>query len=453
MKDSGRIKSVMDKAIEQAVAAVDGRVDAYEVYVAFNRGKGVESKGLKADSIKVRSGFGVGLRTLKSARPGFSFTTVTNEAAIKKMADDALTGSIGASEDEFIVFPKAGSAREADLGLTDASFDDTTDEKIIDTAVCIEREARDYDKRITRVRKASYGENYACARLVNSSGVDVFSEATFYSGSVMAVAEEAGISEMGWDADFSHKRGGVDCAFVGRSAAERAVEMLGAKTMGTIKCKAVFENTIVIEFLEALSSSFLGDNVVKGKSMLKDKLGKKVASSIVSIYDDGLMPGGWGSSLYDSEGVPRIKTALIKDGMCETFLYDSYWARRAGKASTGSAGRGGFKGSPYVTTSNLYMEKGSVPFDELLKGMGKGLIIKSILGAHTIDSVSGDFSLGASGLWVEDGKVAYPVRGMAIAGNLIELFSSVEAVGSDMRLMGSTGAPSVLVGSIEASGA
>ncbi|MCK4846428.1 MAG: TldD/PmbA family protein, partial [Deltaproteobacteria bacterium] len=169
-------------------------------------------------------------------------------------------------------------------------------------------------------------------------------------------------------------------------------------------------------------------------------------------YDDGLIKGGWSSSLFDGEGVSRQRTPLIVEGLCEGYLYDSYWGGRAGKPSTGNATRGGFKGALGIGTSNFYIEKGKEDLKTLLSSVGDGLFITDVMGVHMIDAVSGDFSLGASGMRVEGGELTTPVRGMAISGNILELFSRVEAVGSDLRFVGSVGAPSLLVADVEASG-
>ena len=276
--------------------------------------------------------------------------------------------------------------------------------------------------------------------------------ATYFTGSVTAVAEENGESQMGWEMGMGHTIASIDPEWIGKGAARNAVRLLGAKEIKTVKCAAMIENTVVCELLESLASSFLGDNVGKGKSMLIGKQGVKIASSVLNIFDDGIMNGGWATSAYDAEGTPTGRTPLVVEGVCQGFLYDAYWAARAGRASTGNAARGGYKSTPGVGLNNIYIEKGVKSLEDLLRDLGEGLFITELLGVHTINTVSGDFSLGAAGFWVEGGGVAYPVRGMAIAGNLLGLFSNVGACASDLRFIGSIGAPSLLVNEIEASG-
>lgn len=442
-----------DETIGRLEKLLRGKADSYEIYFAVSKGFSAEAKDAEVDALKVRSSAGVGLRTIKGKRSGFGFSSVLSAEALGDMVEKAVVGSRAVSEDEHLRFPASGQGLpEEGLDIVDETFGKVAEEDMIRTAIEIEDGARSYDERIKRVRKASFSESLAADRVVNSNGVDITHAATYYSGSVTAVAEGDGASEMGWEIGMGHRRGGVIADEIGRKAAMNAVGRLGARAIKTIKCGAVIENLVACELLEALASSFLGDNVIKGKSMLIGKKGQKVASSVLNIRDDGIMTGGWATSAFDAEGTPSRKTALVLEGLCQGYLYDTYWAGRAGTQSTGNASRGGFKSTPGIGITNLCIEKGEKGFDDILKELGDGLFITELLGVHTINTVSGDFSLGAAGFRVEGGKAAYPVRGMAIAGNLLGLFSNVAECASDLRFIGSIGAPSLLINEIEASG-
>ena len=214
----------------------------------------------------------------------------------------------------------------------------------------------------------------------------------------------------------------------------------------------MIENIIVGELMELVAPSFQADNLHKGKSMLKGKKGKKVFSPKVTLWDDGLLPNGWGTSPYDGEGVPRQKTCLVDKGVCTGVLYDTYWAKREGTSSTGNAMRSHFKSISTIGISNLYMEKGDMDLNGLLKNMDNGLLITNLLGVHTANPITGEFSFGADGLWIENGKVSHAIRGAAISGNMLELFSKIDAVGEDLRFLGKVGAPSLLISEMEISG-
>ncbi|HBG45426.1 MAG TPA: TldD/PmbA family protein [Deltaproteobacteria bacterium] len=442
-----------DEAVQRLRKLLAGKADSYEIYFSMQKGFGAEAKDGAVDSLKARSSAGVGLRTVKGKRLGFAYSSVLAADALAELVDKAIAGSREAAVDEFLGLPGPQQGiPEGSLDIFDKSFGTVAEEKMINAAIEIEAAARSFDPRVKRVRKASYSESLAADRVVNSNGVDIVHSATYYSGSVTAVAESDGESQMGWEIGMGHRRGSVESAAIGRKAAGNAVRQLGARTIKTVKCGALIENIVACELLEALAGSFLGDNVLKGKSMLIGKKGVKIASPVLNIRDDGIMKAGWATSSYDAEGTASRRTPLVLGGVCQGYLYDSYWSARAGGESTGNASRGGFKSTPGVGITNLYIDKGAKGFDELLKELGSGLFITELLGVHTINTVSGDFSLGAAGFRVEAGEIAYPVRGMAIAGNLLGLFSGVAECGADLRFIGSIGAPSLLVNEIEASG-
>lgn len=447
------INTEINKTAEMLESYLKGKVDDYELYFSSSEGISIESKDLKVDSFKVSKSMGVGLRTLTGGKPGFGFSTVMDRDALRKMVDDAISASGEASSDKFRSFPESQKQSFLeDLNLIDSSMDTMTEDEKIQIAIDIEKSAIEYDKRVKRVRGASYSESRGSSVIINSQGVDVSSDATFYSASVMAIAEADDDSQMGYEMGLGHKSSDIDAIKIGRGAAKRAVDVLGGKGMESEKCPAVFENSVVNEFLGTFSSAFLADNVQKGKSMLMDKKGQQILSPLITIYDDGLLKGGWASSLYDSEGVPTETKTLVDGGECRGFLYDTYTAKKEGVTSTGNGKRGGFKGSPNPGVTNFYMKNGDTSLDDLIKEAGRGLFITDVMGVHTIDAISGDFSLGAGGFWIENGEIKHPVRGIAISGNLLELFSRVALVGSDLRHMGSVGAPSLLFDYIEASG-
>ncbi|MBI5886014.1 MAG: TldD/PmbA family protein [Deltaproteobacteria bacterium] len=451
MKKDAPEKNSGDRVIEALAAHLRGRAGSYEIFFSSDAGLGVEAKDGCVDALKVRSGRGVGLRTITGNRLGFGFSSVLTGPALRELADKTVAGSIEASEDGFLAFPAPGAVPAPIEGLLDDKATGVSEEDKIASALAIEAAAMAYDPRIKRVRKASYGETLSSRRVVNSNGVDSRHSATYFSGSVTAVAED-GESQMGWEMAASHLRSGMDFAAIGAGAAKNAVRMLGARKPASMKCPAIIENVVVTELLETLAGSFLADNVSKGKSMLAGKLGVKVASGAVSIVDNGVMPGGWASSACDGEGVPKGVNVLLDKGVCAGYLYDTYWAARAGTASTGSSVRSSFKGMAALGFSNLFMKAGEKDLSALLQEMGTGLYITELLGAHTMNPVNGDFSVGAAGIRVEGGAFAYPVRGMAVSGNLLELFSKVAACASDLRFLGSVGAPSILIEEMEASG-
>ncbi len=438
------------------------KADSYEIFLSLDKGIAVEVKDGEVDSFKVRSSLGVGIRTLSAGRAGFGYSSLLDPFALRDMVDKALSGSLELPIDRNLSFPGSdehggggdeGTGIVEESELIDPSIGEGGGEGGIECASLIEESARATDKRVKNIRKSSYTESSLSTRLVNSNGIDSLYSATFFSGSISVVAEQDGESQMGWEIAMGHKRADVDPELVGRGAARRATALLGARKAESTRSPAVMENLMAMELLQAFSGAFLGDNVSKGKSMLAGLLNKEVVSKIININDDGLLKGGWATSAFDGEGVGRRKTQLIKEGRLAGFLYDTYWAKLSGAESTGNGSRSSFKSVPAVGVSNLYIEAGERGLDELLKEMDTGFFITELMGVHTINTITGEFSLGAQGFRVEGGELKYPVRSMAIAGELLGLFSRVEEVGSDLRFIGGTGAPSLRLSELDISGA
>lgn len=450
-------KQDTEDAIGVVTKLLKNKVDGYELYLSNSTSSSIEARAGEVDAFNVSANKGMGLRIVNSKRPGFAFSTNFTKDSLEEMVNRALSSSNAVEVDDTYAINVLKSDFDEDdkskeLNLVDSTFSKITEDKCRDIAFEIEKAVMDYDSKIKTVRKASFSKSMGEARIVNSNGVDVHTTGTYFSGSVMAVAEEGGDSQMGWDAKMSRFISDIDGKSIGNEAGRRAVSILNATPAPTMKCAAVLENLVVMEFLSTLASSFMGDNVFKGKSMLKGKVDKMVFSEKLNITDNGLLYNGWGSSPFDSEGMRSHNTVLVANGIVKNFLYDSYWARRAEACSTGNAVRGGIKDAIGIGTSNLYIEKGSSSFEDLVGSIDKGVLITDVMGVHTVDPISGDFSLGASGFDIEEGQIKGPLNAMAIAGNLMDMFSSIEAVGSDLRFMGSTGAPSVKLTSLDISG-
>ena len=207
----------------------------------------------------------------------------------------------------------------------------------------------------------------------------------------------------------------------------------------------VFENRVAADILGVLAASCMGDAVFKGKSLLAGKEGTQIISSLLTIRDDGTLVNGMATAPFDGEGVAQKNTVVVADGVLHGFLYDSLYADKMGKVSTGNSARGGVKGLPHLGATNFFIENGSTPAAGLIAGIEQGLLVTDLIGMHTANPISGDFSVGAAGFLVENGEIVHPVKGIAIAGNIIDLFTTVAQVGDDLRFFSSVGAPSLLV--------
>jgi len=443
---------LIDTAEKAAKLLNAGNVPAYEIYVRGSASTSVEVKEQKLDAFEQSETWGIGIRVLLAdGRMGFAYSTGSTEAvseAVAKAAENAASSE----PDGYNNIPSPPASAYPDFAEFDAGINDITEQDRIARAMTLEKAALDFDRRVTKVRKSSASFTEARWALVSSTGVRAVSKGTYFSCGIMVVAEESGDSQMGYDFDYKRRGGEIDFARVGRNAAERAVSLLGAKKGPSGLFPVVLDNMVSGEFLGVLASSFSAESLLKGKSLFRDKLGKVICSKLINIYDDGLLPGGAGSRAFDDEGMPSQRTPLMVEGRLTGFLHNSYTAKKSGAVSTGNAGRGGFRSQPGVGSTNLYIEKGSVTPGSIISSVSSGLLVQEVLGMHTANPISGDFSVGVSGQWIEGGKVSYPVREMAISGNILSMFSEVEAIADDLRFAGRLGAPSILLRPISVSG-
>lgn len=336
--------------------------------------------------------------------------------------------------------------------LFDHTLESVTVAEKVELALSLERMTLAADSRMKRLRKAAFGESIYCVHLRNSNNLFGTYRGSSVSCSVAAIAEADGDAQMGWEYDVATGLGGMDISKVAAEAARKAVAQLGAVKVAGMKAPAVFDAATASELLELLAASFSGEALFKGKSLLKDRVGERLFSPLVSIVDDGTLPGATSTAPFDGEGVPTQRTPLVTGGVFERFFYDTAYARRMGTTSTGNSARGGFKSIPGVGVNNFFIENGRSSFTELFSGIGRGLLITSLIGMHTANPVSGDFSVGANGFLIENGEATTAVKGMAISGNILDIFANIVAVANDRRLVESVSSPAFRVSSLDISG-
>jgi PmbA protein len=302
------------------------------------------------------------------------------------------------------------------------------------------------------VRKAEVSVGQGQTIIANSNGVHAAYKSSYYSAHVTALAQDdSGQSQMGWDYASSRKIDDVDIESVGRRAAQRATELLGSRKISAVKVPVIVSNAVAVDFLEILSASLSADAVQKKRSFLADRIGEPVISPLIDICDDGTLPWRIGTSPVDDEGVPTRKKEIISRGVLNGYLHNTYTAGKHGVSSTGNAVRRGASSLPGIGVTNFFIKPGELSHRDLVKSLSQGIVLLSAMGVHTANPVSGDFSIGISGLWIENGSVLYPVKEAIISGNILEMFNKVEGVGSNLVFYGSTGSPSILIGEMDIS--
>jgi PmbA protein len=428
------------------------QLDGYEILISRSHDLTVEAKGGKLDAFRCAEPLGVAIRVQRGEGLGFSFSTNLEPQGLARMVEGAVVAATTQTPDPCQVLPASVDSYPDLPGICDESLSSVPEEEKVGRALELERLVLAADPRVKRVRKCSYSESLSRTLIRNSHGLNAGYAESAVSCSVSAVAEGEGDAQMGWDFDFSRRFSGLDLARVAARAARNATSLLGARVIPTMRCQAVFDNHVATELLELVADSFLGENVAKGKSLFGGKLGEPIFSGLVTVRDDGLLSGGMGSAPFDGEGVPQQNTLLVQKGELQAFLYDSYWGKRMGAASTGNSARSSIKNPPRLAAHNLFMEPGEGTLDTLIAGVGKGVLITNVMGMHTANRISGDFSVGAAGFFIEGGAVRHPVKGIAISGNLLELFAGIDLIADDLRFFGSVGSPAFRVRELEVSG-
>ncbi|MBI4847952.1 MAG: TldD/PmbA family protein, partial [Nitrospirae bacterium] len=396
----------------------------------------------------------------KKQRLGFAFTTTADD--IDKVINEAVEASAWTAVDEYAGIPDCMPS--GDVLIFDEKIKSLSEDDVIREAMRLEESALAFDKRIKKVRKAEAGARIGSTVIVNSKGVNVSYESTYYSAHLTTLAQDDNDSQMGWDFAGSRRMSDIDLNSVGRNASKRAIELLGSRKISTVKAPVILDPSVAVDFLDILSSSMSAEAVQKNRSFLSGKTGQCVVSELVDIIDDGTMPWGSGTNPVDDEGVPSENKTIISKGVLNGYFYNTYSAKKAGTKSTGNAVRGSFKSLPGIGVTNFHinakginpskspLSKGGHESDnKLVKSLSKGILILGAMGVHTANPISGDFSIGISGLWIENGEALYPVKEAVISGNILELFRKIEGVGDDLTFFGNIGSPSLLIGEMDIS--
>jgi PmbA protein len=440
-------------AVERAIAA--GAGDA-EAYASEAENREVRVHGGEVESLTAATQRGLGLRIWIGGRVGYGFGTDLSPAGVDAIAARAVEAGRVADEDEFAGPPAGDGEAPALAGLSDASRAEWSPAKIADLALAVERTALASDARIAAVEQAVYFDSAERVAIVASSASGGEYETTSCYAYLQALAEGEDGRETGLGFGLARGPAGLDPVAIGREGAERAAEMIGSSKPPSRTCPVVLDPTVAASFVGLLARAVGADAVQRGRSPLAERLGEEVAAEAFVLADDGLDPEGFAAAPVDAEGTPRRRTALIEAGRLQTYLYDSYTARRGGARTTGNAGRSGYRSPPGVSASNLVVGSGPASLEQLLRDAGDGVYINDVAGLHSgVNPVTGVFSVGASGRAIGDGALAEPLREFTIASDLVSMLRAVRAAGSESRWVpfgGSVRTPPLLIGEMTVSG-
>jgi len=438
--------------VHDLLKKAQSQADEVEIFAGFHESLKVDVLNQKVEAVEDSKESGIGIRLIKNKKLGFAFSSILDTDSLDETLEQALAAANNTTQDDFLGFPASISKQKEDLDIYDSEIPKKSIQDKINLALEIEKQAYAYSPKVQKTEKISYGETEYDIYIANSHGIDVHYKGNSCGLAGMIIATQNGEMEMGLDGASVSKYKFLNAKEVGQNAARKAVELLGAKLIPSGKMPVVLDPEIGTELLDVISSLFSADAVQKGKSLLRDRMGQEVASSLITIIDNGRMKDLVGTSPYDGEGIPTGKTTLVQSGKLNSYLYNTYTANKDKVKSTGNAARASFSGQPLIGTHNLYFEAGKTTREDLLKGVKNGLYITRLMGLHTINPISGEFSVGAEGIMIENGQLAFPVKGITIAGDLLHLLEAIEVVGSDLKFFGSTGSPTLLVGKMSVSG-
>ena len=431
-----------DDLLELATSVVERARpgEGMEVYVTRGTDAEVRAYEGEVESLTSADSSGVGIRVVledeggQGNRVGFAWAGSLDPVVIDAALGDARDNARFATPDPYVALASPDGVDAVDLDLWDEGVTSTPMEKKAALAVELDRATRAADSRVRQVQSADYSDSRVEVALATTSGLVSSRRRTSAFLSVDAIAGEGADTQTG--TGFSVGRGPSDLLpdEASGDAVHRAVRMLGATKAGSTHCTVVFDPRTVSTLLSVVSTALSGEAVVKGRSFFAGRIGESVATAGVTLVDDPTDPRAYGAATHDGEGLACRRNVLIADGMLRMFVYDTVSAKRAGTASTGSAVRGGFAGTPSAGCRALVLSPGDRSAEEILAAVGEGFYVQSISGVHSgVNPVSGDFSVGAEGLMIAGGSLAQPVREVTVASTLQRMLQSVVEIGADLR--------------------
>jgi len=399
---------------------------------------------------------GVGVRAVYRKAVGFSYTNTLTDKAVEEAASRAFRAARASRPDkDWLKFPSQGSFG-APKGTYDKRILDLSSDMLVEMTAEMLGAVGGYDKRVLAVAGGVAASLFSTA-VVNSHGVEASDVGTAVGCSMETIARDGSdVTPACYEVN-AERVYDIDPEGVGTEAARQAVSSLKARKIESGVFPVIFTQDAFSSLLYyTLINAVKADYVQRERSALKGKIGEKVASELVTVYDDGLLDGGLLTGKFDGEGVPCQKTLVIDKGILKNFLYDNYTANKAGAESTGNASRTGlasYASTPVLEASNFTFKGGNRTPEELVGEVGDGLLVYGVQGAHSSNAESGEFSVVATPVWkIEGGDVAYAVRGVMLTGVVFDVLRNVSALGNNVRKMGQLVAPWIRVENVKAVG-
>lgn len=421
------------------------KVEATEFTATVRRGE--------VESLTQSGSRHLGMRLYRGLRSACSSSADLSLPALDRLVAETLAMAQITSEDPAAALPELfGKSCEAEsLALYDEEVASTPPDSKIRLALKAEEAALSADPRITNSEGATFSNTLIRIRLANSRGFAGGYGTTSCSLHVVPLASDGEEMQRDYWYTAAHRLRALEAPeSLGRKAAARAVRRLGARKVSTQPVPVVFDPETAAQLMSNLSDAASGQNIYRQSSFLVGKLGKQICSESVTVYDDGRLPGGLASRPFDGDGTPTQRTLVVDRGILKSYLLNTYAARKLGMRSTGNAVRG-ISSPPEVGPTNFYLEAGRHTVEEIIATVLNGLYVTELIG-FGVNIVNGDYSQGAVGMWIENGRLSYPVQEITIAGNLSDMLMNIEMIGNDLEPRSSIYCPTIKVGGLVVSG-
>lgn len=444
-------ESDVENGIRRILEIARRRACECEVYGEDVRSFRVEVHRDTVESMDRSSERGVGIRLVRDGRIGFAFTSDVAPSGLARAFEEAYANAACSSpmdvdhladneegerhDDLYPVLPPRGGEHGK-----------------VERVRAMEGACFGFDAAVVNTEGAHYFELVAGIYAASTRGFFRHEKRGICLTAVVAVAQRNDEMRSGYRYMQALHPDDIDFTAVGRTAAERAVKLLGSKRIATKRYPVVIDGAAFVEIIELITEALSAEMVVKGMSVLGGQRGKAVARDVVSIFDDPFRRGGCFNAGFDAEGVPRRRCTLVESGVLIEFLHNVHSSRKMAVKRSGNALRRNFKSLPLPGPSNLYLAPGTRPAAEIIADIDEGVYVQSIMGMHTADTISGDFSVGINGFHITGGNMGEPVSEMTMSGNILELLRGIGEVGSDLVFIGPYGAPTVFVEGISVSG-
>ncbi len=408
----------------------------------------------QVETLKESGSRSIGVRVFFGQRAASTYSSDFSTAGLDRMVTSALTLARITSEDPFGGIPDAAQlgSLTGDLDLYHEDVYSLPGPDRIDYARRAEKAAIDFDPRIKNSEGGSFDAATGHKVLANSHGFVGEYRRSYCSVAAIPIAQsDNGAMQRDYWYSVARMISKLDAPEkVGKIAAERTLRRLGARKAKTAQVPIIFDPMVSTSILEHIFEGINGDSVYRGASFLAGKLGQKIAGDNVTIIDDGTIPGGFGTSPFDGEGVPTRRTVVIENGVLKSYLLNTYTAKKLKLQTTGNASRG-LAGTPGIGPGNYFLQAGTKSPKELIGEIKEGLYVTEFLGSGA-NLVTGDYSRGASGLWISGGELTYPVEEITVAGNLKEMFFNISEIASDLEFRGAVAAPTLRIDGLTVGG-